>query len=157
MSSHEDFMRMAIAATREGIANGQTPFGACIVRDGQVLATGHNRVWADTDITAHGEIVTIRRACRALGTVDLSGCTIYSTCEPCPMCFAAIHWARLDHLYYGARIEDALRAGFNELHLSNDRMKELGRSPVQLHPDLLRDACATLFDEWLARPSSRAY
>jgi guanine deaminase len=155
--SDEAWMRLAMARVREGIAAGQAPFGACIVRDGAVVACAHNHVWAHTDITAHGEVETIREACRTLATIDLSGCTIYSTCEPCPMCFAAIHWARIGRLVYGATIADAQAAGFNELTISNAQMKTLGGSSLAIAGPLLRDECAALFAEWLASPRRRLY
>ncbi|NLC55996.1 MAG: nucleoside deaminase [Armatimonadetes bacterium] len=150
-------MRLAIAQAREGIQRGQTPFGACIVRDGVVVAGAHNAVWAHTDITAHAEIEAIRAACRALGTVDLSGCTIYSTCEPCPMCFSACHWANLDRIVYGATIADAARAGFRELAIPNEQMKSYGQSTIQLTSGVLHAECAALFEEWGARPDRRSY
>ncbi len=150
-------MRRAIERAREGIEEGQTPFGACVVRDGEVVACEHNVVWASTDITAHAEVHAIREACRRLGTVDLSGCEIFTTCEPCPMCFAACHWARLDRIVYGARIEDARDAGFNELTVSNREMKERGGSPVELEGGVEREACVELFRAWRDRPESRAY
>lgn len=153
----ERYMREAIAAARRGIAAGQTPFGTCIVRDGRVIATAHNAVWADTDITAHAEIVAIRAACKALRTVDLTGCDIYSTCEPCPMCFSAIHWARIDRIVFGARIADAAAAGFHEMPIANERMKTLGGSGVEIVADFLRSECAALFAEWSARPERKAY
>lgn len=157
MTPDERFMREAVETARRGIEDGQTPFGACIVRDGEVVARGHNVVWATTDITAHAEVHAIRRACRTLETVDLSGCVIYTTCEPCPMCFAACHWARLDRIVYGARIEDAREAGFNELGISNREMKRRGGSPVEIEGDVLREACVELFRAWRERPDSRAY
>ncbi|HPT99677.1 MAG TPA: nucleoside deaminase [Armatimonadota bacterium] len=153
----ERFMRMAIEKAREGVAQGGSPFGACIVRDGEVVACAHNRVWQETDITAHAEIVAIREACRKLGTIDLSGCEIYSTCEPCPMCFAACHWARLDRVIFGARIADAAACGFNELHLSNREMKEKGGSPVEITGDFLRDECVELFRSWRGKEEGRTY
>jgi len=153
----ERFMRMAIEKAREGVAQGGSPFGACIVRDGQVVALAHNSVWQETDITAHAEIVAIREACRALGTIDLSGCDIYSTCEPCPMCFAACHWARLDRILYGARIADAAACGFHELTLSNQEMKECGGSPVAIIGDVLRDECVALFRSWCESDERRVY
>lgn len=151
------FMQLAIARTREGIARGQTPFGACIVRDGAVVSCEHNGVWATTDITAHAEMRAIREACRKLGTVDLSGCVIYSTCEPCPMCFSAIHWARIGRIVFGARIADAQAVGFSELTIDNTTMKELGGSPVELQAGLLREECLALFHEWTKRPDHRSY
>src|SRR3954471_17423818 len=120
-----DWMRLAIAKAREGIAAGQTPFGACVVRGDALIAVAHNVVLRTTDITAHAEVTAIREACRALGTIDLGGCTIYSTCEPCPMCFSACHWANLDRIVCGATIAEAARCGFRELAISNSDMKRM--------------------------------
>lgn len=151
-------MRLAIKKTQEGIAKGQTPFGACLVSgDGRIVACAHNVVWAMTDITAHGEVNTIREACRALGTIDLSGCTIYSTTEPCPMCFSAIHWARIRRIVFGASIVDAQAAGFNELTISNSIMKQAGDSPVMVEGGCLREDCAALFEEWKRSGKARVY
>src|SRR5688572_23132109 len=119
MDGGEHFMRQAVAKAKHGIAAGQTPFGACITRNGEMLACEHNVVWATTDITAHAEVHAIRQACRRLGTIDLSGCVIYSTCEPCPMCFSAIHWAKIGRLIFGVSIADAQALGFSELAVSN--------------------------------------
>ena len=150
-------MQLAIARAREGIARGQTPFGACITRNGAVVSCEHNGVWATTDITAHAELRAIREACRKLGTVDLSGCVIYSTCEPCPMCFSAIHWARIERIAFGAAIADARTAGFSELTISNAVMKKQGGSPVTIEGELLHDECVALFREWGERPDHRSY
>ena len=152
-----DFMSQAIAAAERGIQNGQTPFGACIVRDGRVVAAAHNNVWADNDITAHAEVCAIRQACRKLATVDLSGCTIYSTCEPCPMCFSAIHWARIGRIVFGAAVADAAAAGFSEMPISNEQMKSLGGAEMEIVGGLLREQCVALFERWNARPDRRAY
>lgn len=153
MSAQDDqrFMRMAIEKAREGLKKGQSPFGVCLVKDGDVVATVHNRVWETTDITAHAEILAIREACHRLNTVDLSGCTLYSTAEPCPMCFGAIHWAHVDRIVYGATIDDGKRAGFNELSLSNEEMKRLGGSPVEVEGRVLEKECQALFEEWSRR------
>lgn len=150
-------MRLAIAKTREGIAQGQTPFGACIVREGKVIACGHNQVWATTDITAHGEVQTIRQACQAVGGVSLSGATIYSTTEPCPMCFSAIHWAGITRIVCGAEIADAEAAGFRELVIPNETMKREGKSPIVIERGCLREECRKLFEEWKAAGRSRSY
>ncbi len=151
------FMQQAIAVAREGLAAGQTPFGAVIVRGGEVIAKAHNNVWADCDPTAHAEVMAIREASRQLQTVDLSGCEIFSTCEPCPMCFTAIHWAKLPRLVYGASIADAERAGFSELCVSNKQLKDLGGSEIEIVAGFQREACVALFDEWLAREDHRGY
>ena len=157
MHPPEHWMRLAIARAREGIAAAQTPFGACIVRGDAPVAVAHNVVLRATDITAHAEVTAIREACRALKTIDLRGCVIYSTCEPCPMCFAACHWANLDRIVYGAAIADAAAAGFRELSIANVRMKQLGGSKIELVPDFLRDEAIQLFREWMQVPGRRAY
>ena len=144
----EQFMTLAIEKTRAGIAAGQSPFGSVIVRGGEVVAATHNTVWRDTDPTAHAEVNCLRAAARALGTIDLAGCTLYSTCEPCPMCLAAIHWAKIDRVVYGATIDDAASAGFCELHVAASTLAEMGGSPLKVASGLLRERCAGLFDEW---------
>src|SRR6266487_1103214 len=101
---HERWMTLAIEQARAGIAAGQSPFGAVVVRRGEALAAAHNEVWARTDPTAHAEIMAIEAAARRLGTIDLSGCVLYTTCEPCPMCASAAHWSRLDEVVCGATI-----------------------------------------------------
>jgi guanine deaminase len=145
---HSDFMRLAIEKTKKGIAAGQTPFGCCIVKEGKVVSCEHNVVWATTDITAHAEVNAIRVACRQLKTIDLSGCMLYTTCEPCPMCFAACHWARIDTIFYGATIADAHKAGFHELTISCVDMKQLGQSEVTIKSGVLQAECVVLFEEW---------
>jgi len=157
MNEDEAFMRMAIAAARRGIAAGQTPFGACVVKDGRAVVCAHNQVFRNTDITAHAEIVAIRRACRLLGTVTLEGCAIYSTTEPCPMCFSACHWARIDRIVYGTAIRDALKAGFNELTVSCRRLGRLGGSRIAVEGGVLRAEALHLFEEWRSRPDSQSY
>lgn len=154
---HERWMRHAIDRAREGVAAAQTPFGACLVRDGRILACEHNVVWATTDITAHAEVHAIRAACRSLRTIDLSGSTMYSTCEPCPMCFAACHWAKIASVVYGASIADAREAGFSELAISSDEMRRFGQSAIEVIGGVLRAEAIELFNEWRERPDCRAY
>ena len=151
-------MRRAIAEARAHLpAMDGGPFGACLVRGGEVLAVAHNTVLKDLDPTCHGEINAIRLAARKLKNYDLSGCEIYSTTEPCPMCFAAIHWARIDRLIYGTAIIDAARLGFHELTLSNRQMQELGRSPVAIYPGFLAGECRQLLDDWARMPGRQVY
>jgi tRNA(Arg) A34 adenosine deaminase TadA len=154
---NEKFMRLAIVKAKEGIEKGQTPFGACIVRDGEVISCAHNEVWKRMDITAHAEICAIREACKKLGTVDLSGCVIYSTCEPCPMCFSACHWAKISKIVYGARIEDAKKLGFSELTISNEEMKSQSNSSIEVIGDFLREEILELFKLWSKREDKRVY
>ena len=153
----EKFMRRAIKKAKEGIKKGQTPFGACIVKNGKVASCTHNAVWKNTDITAHAEISAIRGACKKLKTVDLSGAVIYSTCEPCPMCFAACHWAKISKIVYGTRIADARKLGFSELAISNKKMKQSGQSPVKIEGDSLRQENLELFRLWAKRCDRKVY
>ena len=156
-SQDAKFMAMAVEKALEGVKDGQTPFGACIVRDGELLSCEHNIVWSSTDITAHAEVNAIRCACRNTGSIDLSGSTIYSTCEPCPMCFSASHWAGIKRIVFGATIEDAKDFGFSELYISNQQMKELGRSSMEVVPDFMRDECVNIFRVWSQRPDRKIY
>ena len=153
----EALMRQAIDAARRGIAAGQTPFGCAIQVGDQVLAACHNTVWATTDITAHAEINSIRGACAKLGQVHLKGAIVATTCEPCPMCASALHWARVQEVYYGASIADAAAAGFNELGLSARDLLRLGGSPVKLTGGLLADECRELFEVWKNSGARREY
>jgi len=154
---NKKFMLMAIEKAKKGILKGQTPFGACIIKNQEVLSCVHNAVWARTDITAHAEIVAIRQACKKIKSVDLSGCIIYSTCEPCPMCFSACHWANIDSIVYGARIKDAKKAGFSELNISNRRMHNLGGSSIDIVSDFLREENIELFRFWQSQENKRVY
>ena len=151
------FMRLAIEKAKEGVKEGGSPFGACIVKDGKVVTCVHNVVWQTTDSTAHAEVNAIRQACKKLNTIDLSGCTIYSTTEPCPMCFSACHWAMISKIVYGARIEDAKKAGFNELAISDSVMKKLGKSPVEIIGDFLRGENQELFKIWSVSNKAMVY
>jgi len=107
-------MRKAIALSVENIKNGGGPFGAVIVKEGKIIATGVNRVTACTDPTAHAEVNAIRKAAKKLGTFDLAGCDIYTSCEPCPMCLGAVYWAHLDKMFYGNTKTDARNIGFDD-------------------------------------------
>ena len=151
------FMALAVREARKNLARPDGgPFGACIVKDGRVVAVARNTVLRH-DATCHAEVNAIRKASRKLGTFDLGGCEIYSTAEPCPMCFGAIHWARIGTVYYGAGIRDAARAGFHELRISNAQMKEIGRSRIVLVPGFMKDECLDLFRAWMALPRKIDY
>ena len=157
MNNNIKFMNLAIGISKAGIKDGQTPFGAVIVKDGNIIAKCHNEVFATTDITAHAEMVAIKEACKNLDSIDLSGSIIYTTCEPCPMCFSAINWARIDTIVYGASINDAKSAGFNELTISNEQMKKTGQSDVNIVKDILKDECRDLFKIWGKNTNKRSY
>ena len=143
------FMQAAVDEALEGIARRHGgPFGAVVVRDGRIVGRGHNRVLADNDPTCHGEVSAIRDACARLGTYDLSGCELYTTGEPCPMCLFACLWAKVDRVYYGCTIRDNALIGFRDEELdglSGDRTL-LGDYLVCVD----RDACLSLFETYAA-------
>ena len=152
-----ELMRLAIDRAEEGMAVGQSPFGCAISLKGTIVAAEHNRVLGSTDITAHAEITALREACRRTGTIDLRGAIVASTCEPCAMCMAALHWARVDTVYFGATIADAAAAGFNEMTLPAADVLRLGGSAVRLTGGTLVEECRALFREWAGTPGHRAY
>jgi len=123
-SPHPEFLRRAIHLATENVKTGRGgPFAAVVVRDGVIVGEGVNTVTASLDPTAHGEVNAIRAAAKALGTFSLAGCELYTSCEPCPMCLAASHWARLDAVYFGASAVDAARAGFDDAFLYQEFRK----------------------------------
>lgn len=149
-------MREAIRLSEENVRNGGGPFGAVIARDGEIVGTGTNRVTPDCDPTAHAEVNAIRAAASRLGTFDLSGCEIYSSCEPCPMCLGAIYWAHLDRLYYGNDKHDAAGIGFDDAFI----YRELDLKPEDRSlksERLLSDEAAAAFREWAAKPDKVEY
>jgi guanine deaminase len=150
-------MHMALREASRGMRSGQGgPFGACIVKDGLIVAVAHNRVLISGNPTQHAEVVAIGRAARHLGTHILKGCAIYSTTEPCPMCFSAIHWAQIDRIVFGTGIADVMRLGFNELSISNRTLKRLGRSKVALDQVSKRE-CTALLASWAAMETKTTY
>lgn len=154
------FMSLAIDEAYKGIKSGRGeggPFGAVIVKDGRVLAAAHNTVLISNDPTRHAEINAISAAAERSGTYDLSGCVIYSTTEPCPMCFSAIHWARIGCLVYGTDIEDVKKLGFNELIIPVPVMKKTGNSSVEICPGFMRHECEELLKYWENLPDKTVY
>ncbi len=152
----EELMREAIRLSEENVKNGGGPFGAVIAKDGKIVATGTNRVTPDCDPTAHAEVNAIRAASRTLGTFDLSGCEIYSSCEPCPMCLGAIYWAHLDRLYYGNDKRDAAEIGFDDAFI----YKELELKPQDRRlksEELLPDEAVRAFREWADKTDKVTY
>lgn len=151
MISPDALMQLAIEQAQKGIESGQSPFGCAIAMGDRVVVATHNHVLAHTDITAHAEIHALRLACQAEKNIFLEGAQVACTCEPCPMCMAALHWARVDTVYYGATIDDAKQAGFNELKLSAQSLLDLGGSQVKLIPGISAESCRALFSDWLNR------
>ena len=149
-------MRKAIELSVENVKNGGGPFGAVIVKGDEIVATGVNRVTAHNDPTAHAEVSAIREACRRLGTFDLSGCEIYTSCEPCPMCLGAIYWARLDKMYYGNNKHDAAAIGFDDAFI----YEELDLKPAERRlPSevLLPEEAIKAFQDWTAKTDKVEY
>ncbi len=151
------YMELAIREALKGMrANEGGPFGAIIVRDGEIIAAAHNEVLKTNDPTAHAEVLAIRRASALVGRFDLSDCEIYSSCEPCPMCLAAIHWARIPRLYYGCTRQDAGRIGFDDEFLY-DVIRGTASVEKLQKTQLERDACLVPFEEWEKKGDKRLY
>jgi guanine deaminase len=148
MQGNPIFMEKAIALATENVISGRGgPFGAVIVRYGNIVATGANLVTATNDPTAHGEIVAIRNACMALASFQLSGCQIYTSCEPCPMCLAAIYWARCDAIFYGNSAADAAAAGFDDASLYQELKRPINQRKIPT-VNLLPEKAISSFDAW---------
>ena len=148
MINNKDFMSLAVAEARAGIRSKHGgPFGAVVVRDGKVIASGHNCVLKNNDSTCHGEIAAIREAEKKLETFDLSGCELYTTAEPCPMCLAAILWANISKVYYGCSVEDTAKIGFRD-----EKFEKLLNLNYGALSDLLeqrdREMCLEVFEEY---------
>ncbi len=157
MSSHEDLMRRAIAISAEQMrANKGGPFGAVIAKDGEIIAEGWNKVTSANDPTAHAEVEAVREAGRVLDTFDLSGCVIYTSCEPCPMCLSAIYWARLDRIYYANTRNDAADIGFDDALIYDEVAKDITERILPMEHLVLSEA-AQIFDEWRDKDDKIAY
>ena len=149
-------MREAIRLASANVENGGGPFGAVIARGGEIIATGVNRVTANCDPTAHAEVSAIRAAAQKLGTFNLSGCEIYSSCEPCPMCLGAIYWARLDRLFYGNTKANAARIGFDDAFIYKELALPLSERTLRAEQLLGKEAIAT-FEAWEQKTDKTPY
>ncbi len=151
------FMKRAIELAREGVdRNEGGPFGCVIVRDGRIVGEGNNRVTSTNDPTAHAEIVAIRDACSNLGTFQLDGCIVYTSCEPCPMCLGAIYWSRPVAIFYGGTREDAAAAGFDDDHFYDELQKPNDQRELRM-VNLLRREAQDAFAEWTAKVDKTEY
>ncbi|MEI8049179.1 MAG: nucleoside deaminase [Bacteroidota bacterium] len=151
------YMLEAIKKAEENIVTGKGgPFGAVVVKDGKIVAAAGNRVTSTNDPTAHAEVVAIREACKTLKTFDLSGCEIYASCEPCPMCLGAIMWARIDKLYYAADRNDASRAGFDDELFYSELSLPIERRAIKPTQLLQREA-NVVFEKWIEDSSKIPY
>ena len=157
LSFSPDFMQQAIDLAHKGIVSGAGgPFGALVVREGRVIATGSNRVTSSNDPTAHAEVVAIRAACSVLGHFQLQGCDLYTTCEPCPMCLGAIYWARPDRVFYACTRHDAAQAGFDDQFIYDEINIELSVRRIPFIPQM-RPEALYLFDAWRNKTDKTPY
>jgi guanine deaminase len=155
-TDRQAFMRRAIQLSRENVQRGGGPFGAVIVKDGQVVGEGFNRVTATNDPTAHAEVVAIRAACERLGTFSLSGCEIYTSCEPCPMCLSAIYWARLDRIWFANTKVDAAAIDFDDHFIYDELARDAAHRAIPMR-GMLRDEALAAFRDWQANASRIRY
>jgi guanine deaminase len=150
-------MKEAIRLALDSVAGGRGgPFGAVVVKNGQIIGRGSNEVTSANDPTAHAEVVAIRQACKALGTFELNGCELYTSCEPCPMCLAAIYWARIDRYYFGCTAADAAAIHFDDSFILNELTAPPSARTVAAIP-LLRDEALAAFAAWQANPNRVPY
>ena len=157
MISPDELMELAVQKARQGVRIGQTPFGCAVGNADGVIAVEHNTVLLTTDITAHAEVNALRAACKRLQRVHLDGCIVATTCEPCPMCMAALHWSRVATVYYGSTIADAAKSGFNELSLPASELLKQGGSSVRLVGGMMPKECRQLFSDWEQRSDKQVY
>ena len=151
-------METALEEAYRGCSRGDGgPFGAVIVSKGEIVARAHNEVLKRGEPTRHAEMCAISKAAAWFDSHLFRGASIYSTTEPCVMCFAAIHWARIGRVYFGTSVRDVNALGFNELTISNRRLKALGRSPVEIVPGFLREECRELLEYWRRLPHKKTY
>lgn len=147
MVNHKKLMQRAIDCSCENLALGGGPFGAVIVKNGEIIAEGSNKVTIDNDPTAHAEVVAIRKAAKLLENYNLSGCDIYTSCEPCPMCLSAIYWARIDHIYYANTREDAKNIDFDDSLIYNEVALPIEARKIPMK-QLSRDDAQKVFLQW---------
>jgi len=149
-------MAEAIRLAIESVRAGGGPFGAVVVQDGEVIGRGANRVTAANDPTAHAEIVAMRSACDALGSFQLKGCEIYTSCEPCPMCMGAIYWARPARVHYASTRTDAASAGFDDARIYEELSNPVGERSIPMLP-LMREEALAAFAEWSRKTDKVPY
>src|SRR6185503_14996432 len=142
----------AIALSKKGMESGKGgPFGCVVVKDGRIIGEGNNRVTSTNDPTAHAEVVAIREACKSLDTFQLEGCSIYTSCEPCPMCLGAIYWARPEKVFFACTREDAADIGFDDDFIYEELEKSNSERHLQI-VNLMRDEALTVFQKWAKKP-----
>ena len=150
------FMKRAIELSKESINSGGGPFGSVIVRNDKIISEGINRVTVNNDPTAHGEIVAIRNACKELKTFNLSNCSLYSSCEPCPMCMSAIYWSRIGKVYYANTRDDAKKIEFDDSFIYSEISKK-NKDRSILMEQILRDEALEAFEIWKNKTDKTKY
>jgi tRNA(Arg) A34 adenosine deaminase TadA len=143
----DEFMRRAIRLSLENVKKGGGPFGAVIVKDGKIIATGTNKVTLNTDPTAHAEVEVIRKAAKKLNNYDLTGCELYTSCEPCPMCLSAVYWSNISGIYFGNTKKDAAKIGFRDDFIYKEIDKPLNKRKLKITQHL-RDEALMSFEMW---------
>ena len=142
-----EFMKRAIELSIKSVGLGGGPFGSVIVKNDKVIAEGSNKVTLNNDPTAHGEIVAIRKACKALNNFNLSGCELYSTCEPCPMCLSAIYWAHIEKVYYANTRDDAQKIDFDDSLIYSELLKNVKKRKISMI-QIMRNEALKAFELW---------
>lgn len=153
---HEEFMARAIYLSQNSVENAGGPFGAVVVKDGAIVAEGSNAVTKDNDPTAHAEVMAIRNACKALNTFDLSGCVIYTSCEPCPMCLSAMYWARISRYYYACTKDDAKEIDFDDSFIYEE-IKLDPKDRFIPRSQLLHEQALAVFKHWVTKVDKIKY
>jgi len=143
----DEFMRRAIRLSLDNVKKGGGPFGAVIVKDGKIIATGTNKVTLNSDPTAHAEVEVIRKAAKKLNNYDLSGCELYTSCEPCPMCLSAVYWSNISRIYFGNTKKDAAKIGFRDDFIYKEIDKPLNKRKLKITQHL-RDEALMSFEMW---------
>lgn len=157
MATRESFMRRAIALASRNVRDGLGgPFGSVVVKEGEIIGEGTNRVTSACDPTAHAEMLAIRAACAKLKNFDLSGCEIYTSCEPCPMCLSAVYWARIERMYYGNTIVEADAIGFSDEFLYNEIALPMSERKLE-STRLLKEEALESFNLWAQMEDKISY
>jgi tRNA(Arg) A34 adenosine deaminase TadA len=155
-SQQTDLMLAAIGMARDSIGAGGGPFGCVIVKDGQIVGKGHNQVTLNNDPTAHAEVVAIRDACTKLGTYQLTGCDVYCSCEPCPMCLGALYWARPQQIFFASSRDDAAAAGFDDAHIYREFSEDLQSRKLHIEHIPMEEA-EEIFRIWINNEKKTHY
>ena len=151
-----EFMKRAIELSIKSVGLGGGPFGSVIVKNDKVIAEGSNKVTSTNDPTAHGEIVAIRDACKKLNNFNLSGCDLYSTCEPCPMCLSAIYWARIDKIYYANTRDDAQKIDYDDSFIYSELQKNIKKRKISMI-QMMRSEALKAFELWDKKTDKTKY